>query len=280
MLFRCASAHVTERPCSKKLRMAVLARLSVGAFWKSSMACRTDCNTSRALVIHCRAGTAVPDTLTCSLLVCRHLKDPKAFRFSNDGTASLLPPAGPQAQGWTGKRKSSQCECWAGVELHPLAIGQDRPSRLGPAGEGRSDGGVLHLHPRGQARYPEGGRRREDEPPGRGGAFALVPRRRRAPGRRALIETVACIGFSTTYPSAYEACPGGQRRQHCFYAVHRKLCCGAGCCSYIACVALPIPARPVQSRYGGRRSAPANRSCKGRRSIMVHGACRYTCAGS
>jgi hypothetical protein len=42
------------------------------------------------------------------------------------------------------------------------------PSRLGPAGEGRSDRGVLHLHPRGQARYPEGGRRREDEPPGEG----------------------------------------------------------------------------------------------------------------
>jgi hypothetical protein len=41
------------------------------------------------------------------------------------------------------------------------------PSRLGPAGEGRSDGGVLHLHPQGQARYPEGGRRREDEPQGR-----------------------------------------------------------------------------------------------------------------
>ena len=59
------------------------------------------------------------------------------------------------------------------------------PSRLGPAGEGRSDGGVLHLHPRGHARYPEGGRRREDEPPGRGGAFAPIPRRRRASGRRA-----------------------------------------------------------------------------------------------
>jgi hypothetical protein len=42
------------------------------------------------------------------------------------------------------------------------------PSRLDPAGEGRSDGGVLHPHPRGQARYPEGGRRREDEPPGEG----------------------------------------------------------------------------------------------------------------
>jgi len=49
--------------------------------------------------------------------------------------------------------------------IHPLTIDQDRPSRLGPPGEGRSDGGVLHLHPDGQARYPEGGRRREDEPP-------------------------------------------------------------------------------------------------------------------
>jgi hypothetical protein len=48
--------------------------------------------------------------------------------------------------------------------FHPLAIGQDRPSRLGPAGEGRSDSRVLHLHPQGQARYPGGGRRREDEP--------------------------------------------------------------------------------------------------------------------
>jgi hypothetical protein len=84
-----------------------------------------------------------------------------------DSTVSLLPPAGPQAQGWTGKCKSSHCQCLAEVGIHPLAIGQDRPSRPGPAGEGRSDSRVLHLHPRGQARYPEGGRRREDEPPGK-----------------------------------------------------------------------------------------------------------------
>jgi hypothetical protein len=88
------------------------------------------------------------------------------------GTLSSLPPAGPRAQGWTGKSKSSRCQCLAEVGVHPLAIGQGRPSRLGPAGEGCSDGGVLHLHPRGQARYPEGGRRREDEPQGEGGAFA------------------------------------------------------------------------------------------------------------
>jgi hypothetical protein len=53
-----------------------------------------------------------------------------------------------------------------GFILSPSA--RTGPSRLGPAGEGRSDGGVLHLHPQGQARYPEGGRRREDEPPGKG----------------------------------------------------------------------------------------------------------------
>jgi hypothetical protein len=53
-----------------------------------------------------------------------------------------------------------------GFILSPSA--RTGPGRLGPAGEGRSDGGVLHLHPRGQARYPEGGRRREDEPLGEG----------------------------------------------------------------------------------------------------------------
>ena len=96
-----------------------------------------------------------------------------------------LPPAGPQAQGWTGKCRSGHGQCLAEVGMHPLAIGQDRPSRLDPAGEGRSDGGVLHLRPRGQARYPEGGRRREDEPPGRGWRARASTGRRRAPGRRA-----------------------------------------------------------------------------------------------
>ena len=71
-----------------------------------------------------------------------------------------LPPAGPRAQGWTGRCKGGHGPCLAEVGMHPLAIGQDRPSRLGPAGE---------------ARYPEGGRRREDEPPGKGGAAAPVP---------------------------------------------------------------------------------------------------------
>ena len=37
-----------------------------------------------------------------------------------------LPPAGPQAQGWTGKCQSVHCQCLAGVGIHPLAIGQDR----------------------------------------------------------------------------------------------------------------------------------------------------------
>ncbi len=46
----------------------------------------------------------------------------------------FLPPAGPQAQGWTGKCNSSRCQYLAEV--------------------GSS------------SRYPEGGRRREDEPPG------------------------------------------------------------------------------------------------------------------
>ena len=79
----------------------------------------------------------------------------------------LLPPAGPQAQGWPGSARAATVSVWLrqGFTLSPSA--RTGPSRLGPAGEGRSDGGVLHLHPRGQARYPEGGRRREDEPPGK-----------------------------------------------------------------------------------------------------------------
>ena len=95
-----------------------------------------------------------------------------------------MPPAGPQAQGWTGKSQD-HCLFLAEVRVHPRAIGQDRPSRLGPAGEGRSDSGVLHLHPRGQARYPEGGRRREDETPAGGVRVRANTTRRQAPGRRA-----------------------------------------------------------------------------------------------
>jgi hypothetical protein len=55
-----------------------------------------------------------------------------------------------------GKRKIGCCQCLAGVGVHPLAISQDRPSRLRPTGEGRSASRVLHLHPWGQARYPGG----------------------------------------------------------------------------------------------------------------------------
>ena len=74
-----------------------------------------------------------------------------------------------------GSARAATVSVWLrrGFILSPSA--RTGPSRLGPAGEGRSDGGVLHLHPRGQARYPEGGRRREDEPPGKGGAFAPIP---------------------------------------------------------------------------------------------------------
>ena len=44
---------------------------------------------------------------------------------------------------------------------------------------------MLHLHPRGQARYPEGGRRREDETPAGGVRVRANTTRRQAPGRRA-----------------------------------------------------------------------------------------------
>jgi hypothetical protein len=37
-----------------------------------------------------------------------------------------LPPAGPRAQGWTGKCKSGHGPCLAEVWMHPLAIDQDR----------------------------------------------------------------------------------------------------------------------------------------------------------
>jgi hypothetical protein len=79
--------------------------------------------------------------------------------------------------------KNSYRQCLAEVGGHPRAVGQDRPSRLGPRGEGRSDSGVLHLHPGGQARSPEGGRRREDEPP-KGVRVRANTGRPRAPGRR------------------------------------------------------------------------------------------------
>jgi hypothetical protein len=48
---------------------------------------------------------------------------------------------------------------------------QERPlSVLAKAGDSPSPSARTD-----QARYPEGGRRREDEPPGKGGAFAPIP---------------------------------------------------------------------------------------------------------
>ena len=95
----------------------------------------------------------------------------------------VRPPAGPRLKDGpeSAKRTAVSVGLRWGFILSPSA--RTGPSRLGPAGEGRSDGGVLHLHPRGQARYPEGGRRREDEPQGKGGAFAPIRGRRRALGR-------------------------------------------------------------------------------------------------
>ena len=89
-----------------------------------------------------------------------------------DSTASLLPPAGPQAQGWTGKCKSSRCQSLVEVGIHPLAISQDRPSRLGPAGEGRSDSGCSTFT---RGAKPATRRVADGErmnPQGKGGAFA------------------------------------------------------------------------------------------------------------
>ena len=61
------------------------------------------------------------------------------------GIASLLPPAGPQAQGWTGKCRAAT-----------VSVGLRWGFTLSPSARA------------GQARYPEGGRRREDEPLGEG----------------------------------------------------------------------------------------------------------------
>ena len=85
-------------------------------------------------------------------------------------------PAGRRCRAGPGSARAAtvSVRLRCGFILSPSA--RTGPSRLGPAGEGRSDGGVLHLHPRGQARYPEGGRRREDEPPGKSGAFAPILR--------------------------------------------------------------------------------------------------------
>ena len=96
-----------------------------------------------------------------------------------------MPPAGLRLKDGPGSAGAATVSVglrWR-FTLSPSA--RTGPSRLGPAGEGRSDGGVLHLHSPGQARYPEGGRRREDEPPREEWRLRANTPRRRAPGRRA-----------------------------------------------------------------------------------------------
>ena len=80
-----------------------------------------------------------------------------------------MPPAGPQAQGWTGSARASTVSIWLRLSgIYPLAIGQDRSWQTWPRGRRSFRRWCAPPSPRGQARYPEGGRRREDEPPGEG----------------------------------------------------------------------------------------------------------------
>ena len=63
-----------------------------------------------------------------------------------------LPPAGLRLKDGPASARAIHCQCWAEVGFILSPSARTGPSRLGPAGEGRSDGGVLHLHLRGQAR--------------------------------------------------------------------------------------------------------------------------------
>lgn len=92
---------------------------------------------------------------------------------------SLVASGGASGSRMDREVQNHHCQCQAGKVVHPLAIGQDRPSKLGPPGEGRSASRVLHLHLVGQARHPGGGRWREDEPPGKVCAFAHEKNRNR-----------------------------------------------------------------------------------------------------
>jgi hypothetical protein len=101
-----------------------------------------------------------------------------------DGTASLLPPAGPRAQGWTGKCKSCHCQCLAEVGTHPLAIGQTGLADLAPRAKvGQTVGcSTFTRGAKPATRRAADGERMN--PPG-----TVAPTRqcgrRRAPGRRA-----------------------------------------------------------------------------------------------
>ena len=46
------------------------------------------------------------------------------------GTPSLLPPAGASGSRMDREEQGGHCQCLAEVRIHPLAIGQDRPSPL------------------------------------------------------------------------------------------------------------------------------------------------------
>jgi hypothetical protein len=105
-----------------------------------------------------------PESQEVAAPSCIPLVQSGLFRLRRD----LRLKDGPGSQ-----ERHAQCLAEVGGSiLSPSA--RTGPSRPGPAAEGRSDSGVLHLHPPGRARYPEGGRWREDEPLGRGGALAPV----------------------------------------------------------------------------------------------------------
>jgi hypothetical protein len=101
-------------------------------------------------------------------LVVRAGSNCRPSAFQTDDAASLLPPAGPQAQGWTGKCKSCHCQCLARVEgsssrHRPGQVLADLASRAKVV-----QTVMCSTFTREAKRYPEGGRRREDEPPGEG----------------------------------------------------------------------------------------------------------------
>ena len=103
-----------------------------------------------------------------------------------------------------GKRKSGHCHCLA-EEGHPLAIGPDRPSRLGLVGEGRSDSRVLHLTHRAKPatqRVADG----ERMTLGKGGASAPMQKGDEDQGDKHLDPTVQPVRAAKSPDS------GGQRQ--------------------------------------------------------------------
>jgi hypothetical protein len=117
-----------------------------------------------------------------------------------DNTVSLLPPAGPQAQGWTEKCKSGPCQCWAEAGGSPS---RHRPGQvladLAPRAKVVQTVGCSTFTRRAKPatrRVADGERM---NPQGKGGAFAPIPRRRRAPGRRPPGEP-STRGLAPPYP--------------------------------------------------------------------------------